>query len=119
MKKSKLYKLFKFILISFPFILLFLDVFRNGFSNHFIVNGSVEVNLITQYLINFYDYIPDFLKNFFSWFDGTLPFNSAWTQVIYGIVGYSIFLEIIELFYYVITFIIRFAKNLLTKFIND
>ena len=119
MKKSKLYKLFKFILISYPFILLFLDVFRNGFTTHFIVNGSVEPNLINQYLLNFYDYTPDFIYNFFKWLDNALPFGSAWNQVIYGIIGYAVFIELMELFYYVITFIIRFAKNLMNKFIND
>lgn len=118
MKKSKLYKLFKFILLSFPFILLFLDVFRNGFNNY-LSNGSPEPALITKFLQTFYDHSPDFIMNFFKWFDGTLPFNSSWTPLIYGILSYAVFIEIIELFYYVITFIIRFAKNLLNKFISD
>lgn len=118
MKKSKLYKLFKFMLLTFPFILLFLDVFRNGFSN-FSSNGSINTTLITQYLDKFYDFAPDFIMNFFKWFDNALPFNSSWTPTIYGILCYSVFIELMELFYYVITFIIRFAKNLLNKFIND
>lgn len=118
MKKSKLYKLFKFILLSFPFILLFLDVFRNGFSN-FSSSGSINASLINQYLNSFYDYAPDFLMDFFKWFESTLNFKSSWTPTIYGIICYAVFIELMELFYYVITFIIRFAKNLLNKFIND
>lgn len=118
MKKSKLYKLFKFILLSFPFILLFLDVFRNGFSN-FIVDGSPQSGMITQFLTNFYNFTPSFIMDFFKWFDNTLNFGSSWSDLIYGIISYAVFIEIMELFYYVITFIIRFAKNLLNKFIND
>lgn len=118
MKKSKLYKLFKFILLSFPFILLFLDVFRNGFSN-FSSNGSINTTLITQYLDRFYDFAPDFILDFFKVFESTLTFKSGWTPTIYGIISYAVFIELMELFYYVITFIIRFAKNLLNKFIND
>lgn len=118
MKKSKLYKLFKFVLLTFPFILLFLDVFRNGFNNY-LSNGAPEPSLITSYLNKFYDFAPDFLMNFFKWFDGTLNFGSSWTPTIYGIISYAVFIEIMELFYFVITFIIRFAKNLLNKFIND
>lgn len=118
MKKSKLYKLFKFLLLTFPFILLFLDVFRNGFNNY-LSNGSVNTSLITRYLDSFYDFYPDFLMDFFKWFDSTLNFKSGWTPTIYGIICYSVFIELMELFYYVITFIIRFAKNLLNKFISD
>lgn len=118
MKKSKLYKLFKFMLLTFPFILLFLDVFRNGLSN-FSSNGSINTTLITQFLDSFYNFAPDFIMDFFKWFDNTLMFNSSWTPTIYGIICYAVFIELMELFYYVITFIIRFAKNLLNNFIND